>query len=101
MGITAAAAAALYRAQLTPPSAEGATAEAGAPTFGQAMSRAMDQAVDLGHRADASASLALTGQGSVTDVVLAVGRAELALQTAVAVRDRVIGAYQEVMRMPV
>jgi flagellar hook-basal body complex protein FliE len=30
-----------------------------------------------------------------------VGRAELTLQTAVAVRDRVVAAYQEVMRMPI
>jgi flagellar hook-basal body complex protein FliE len=37
----------------------------------------------------------------VTDVVLAVARAELALQTAVAVRDRVVAAYQDVMRMPI
>ena len=43
----------------------------------------------------------LTGQGSVTDVVLAVSRAELALQTATAVRDRVVTAYQDVMRMPI
>jgi flagellar hook-basal body complex protein FliE len=41
------------------------------------------------------------GEGSVTDLVIAVGRAELTLQTAVAVRDRVVAAYQEVMRMPI
>ena len=46
-------------------------------------------------------AIVLTGQGSVTDVVLAVGRAELTLQTAVAVRDRVVAAYQDVMRMPI
>lgn len=96
MAITAAGAAALYRAAANP-----AGAAIGGPSFGQAMTRAMEQAVDLGHGADVAASQALTGQGSVTDVVLAVGRAELALQTAVAVRDRVVGAYQEVMRMPV
>ena len=33
--------------------------------------------------------------------LLAVGRAELTLQTAVAVRDRVVAAYQDVMRMPI
>ena len=43
----------------------------------------------------------LMGEGSVTDLVVAVGRAELTLQTAVAVRDRVVAAYQEVMRMPI
>jgi flagellar hook-basal body complex protein FliE len=33
-------------------------------------------------------------------VVEAVNAAELTLQTVVAVRDRIIGAYQEIMRMP-
>jgi len=69
--------------------------------FGAALSRAMEQAVDAGRAADTTATQALTGQGSVTDVVMAVSRAELALQTAVAVRDRVVAAYQDVMRMPI
>ena len=43
----------------------------------------------------------MLGQVSVTDTVLAVSRAEMALQTAVAVRDRVVSAYQDVMRMPI
>jgi flagellar hook-basal body complex protein FliE len=37
----------------------------------------------------------------VTDVVTAVTNAEVALDTVVAVRDRVISAYQEIMRMPI
>lgn len=69
--------------------------------FGAALSRAMEQAVDAGRAADTTATQALTGQGSVTDVVMAVSRAELALQTAVAVRDKVVAAYQDVMRMPI
>ncbi|MBR0643439.1 flagellar hook-basal body complex protein FliE [Plastoroseomonas hellenica] len=69
--------------------------------FGAALSRAMEQAVDAGRTADTTATQALTGQGSVTDVVMAVSRAELALQTTVAVRDKVVAAYQDVMRMPI
>jgi flagellar hook-basal body complex protein FliE len=34
-------------------------------------------------------------------VVQAVSRAELALQTTTAIRDRVVSAYQEIMRMPI
>ncbi|HYZ31614.1 MAG TPA: flagellar hook-basal body complex protein FliE [Crenalkalicoccus sp.] len=88
-------AAAAYRAVQAPeaaPSGEG---------FGAALERAVQGAVELGHGADASATQALLGQGSVTDVVLAAQRAELALQTAVAVRDRFVSAYQEIMRMPI
>ncbi len=44
---------------------------------------------------------AVTGEANLTDVVQAVNAAELTLQTVVAVRDRLIGAYQEIMRMPI
>lgn len=97
--IGAAQAAALYRTAGAP-AAEGA-AEGAAGGFGAAMQRAMQGAVELGRTADATATQALAGQGSVTDVVMAVARAELALQTAVAVRDRMVAAYQDVMRMPI
>ncbi len=99
--VTAAQAAAAYRSTLAAP---GDAAEPGAAAgggFGDAMRRAMEGAVDLGRSADAASTQALLGQGSVTDVVLAVARAELALQTTVAVRDRVVAAYQDVMRMPI
>ena len=88
-------AAAAYRSAASP--AAGA-AESG---FGATLQRAVEGAVELGHGADASTTQALLGQGSISDVVLAVSRAELALQTAVAVRDRVVSAYQDVMRMPI
>jgi len=80
-------------------------AQAGAGTeggdFGATLQRAMQGAVDLGRSADAASTQALLGQGSVTDVVLAVSRAELALQTATTLRDKVVAAYQDVMRMPI
>lgn len=45
--------------------------------------------------------LAAAGTADLTDVVTAVGQAELTLQTVVAVRDKVIQAYQEILRMPI
>lgn len=44
---------------------------------------------------------AVTGEADLTDVVQAVTDAEVTLQTVVAVRDRMISAYQEIMRMPI
>ena len=101
--VGAAQAAALYRAAGTPAGSAGTeeTAGAAAGGFGATLQRAIQGGVELGRGADATATQALSGQGSVTDVVLAVARAELALQTAVAVRDRVVAAYQDVMRMPI
>ena len=43
----------------------------------------------------------LLGKAGVQDVVEAVNAAELGLQKVTTVRDRVIAAYQEIMRMPI
>ncbi|MDF1720961.1 MAG: flagellar hook-basal body complex protein FliE [Minwuia sp.] len=40
-------------------------------------------------------------KAGLTEVVVAVNNAEIALQTVVAVRDRVIDAYQQIIRMPI
>ena len=81
--------------------AASAAATGGGGGFGAALQRAVEGAVQAGHVADAGGVRALTSQGGVAEAVLAVSRAELALQTAVAVRDRVVAAYQDVMRMPI
>ncbi len=76
-------------------------AAGGGEGFGAALQRAVEGVVNVQRSADTAATQALQGQGSVTDVVLAVSRAELALQTATTLRDRVVSAYQDVMRMPI
>jgi flagellar hook-basal body complex protein FliE len=43
----------------------------------------------------------LAGRADAQAVVEALAQTELAVQTAVAVRDRVVEAYQEILRMPV
>jgi flagellar hook-basal body complex protein FliE len=55
----------------------------------------------LGQQADAQSAAAMTGKGNMTDVVMAVSKAEMALQATVAVRDKMVSAYQEIMRMSV
>ena len=69
--------------------------------FGGLVARAMEAGIEISRNAEAASTQALTGQGGVTEAVLAISRAELALQTGVALRDRVVAAYQEVMRMPI
>ena len=93
--VGAAGAAAAYRA--VQGAAEGG-AEGG---FGAALQRAVEGVVNSQRSADTVATQALQGQGSVTDVVLAVSRAELALQTATTLRDKMVSAYQDVMRLPI
>ncbi len=96
-GGVAAAAAAAYRAA----AGVGSAAPTQDSGFGGLVQRAMQQGVEIGRSAETASTAAMLGQGSVTDAVLAISRAELALQTTVAVRDRVVAAYQDVMRMPI
>lgn len=94
MAVDGIAAVAAYRAaSQAAPATEGG--------FGGLVQRAMEEGVRIGRSAEAASSAAMLGQGSVTDAVLAISRAELALQTTVGVRDRVVAAYQDVMRMPI
>jgi flagellar hook-basal body complex protein FliE len=78
------------------------TASADAPnSFGSAMTQALDQAVQTGHTADDQSMQALSGGGNLTDVVTALSHAEMTLQAATAIRDRVVQAYQDIMKMPI
>jgi flagellar hook-basal body complex protein FliE len=70
-------------------------------SFGSVLQNALNNAVETGHTAETSAVQAISGEGNLTDVVTALSRAELALQTATAIRDRVVSAYQDIMKMPI
>ncbi len=69
--------------------------------FGSALGSALQSAMDAGHDADAQAMKAVTQGGNVTEVATALSRAELTLQTATAVRDRMLQAYQDIMRIQI
>lgn len=73
----------------------------GAQGFAATLERALGDGVQSGRAAEAASVSALGGATGTTEVVMAVARAELVLQTAVALRDRVVAAYQDVMRMPI
>ena len=73
----------------------------GVTDFSAVLGRAIQGTVDAGHAADRATVQALSGPANLTQVVTAVSRAELALQTATAIRDRMVSAYQDVMRMPI
>ena len=81
--------------------AEAGRAGEGASGFGATMQNLLQDALQTGHAAEAQSLAAAQGGGNITDVVTAVSKAELALQTTVAVRDRVVQAYQDIMRMPI
>jgi flagellar hook-basal body complex protein FliE len=69
--------------------------------FGGVLARAIQGVADVGHKADAESIKAISGDGNLTDLATAVSRAELSLQTAIAIRDRVVQAYQDVSKMAI
>ncbi|MDO5648313.1 flagellar hook-basal body complex protein FliE [Paracoccus sp. (in: a-proteobacteria)] len=75
----------------------------GAPTQ-SAVQRAGQAAEDFAaHMAqvDRAATGAMTGSVETHQLVQTIAEAELAMETVVAIRDKVVEAYQEILRMPV
>lgn len=71
------------------------------PDFMQALGAVLQEAVATQQKSEATQMQALTGKAELSDLVTAVSSAELTLNTVVAIRDRVISAYQEILRMPI
>ncbi|MBI1308362.1 MAG: flagellar hook-basal body complex protein FliE [Proteobacteria bacterium] len=76
---------------------------AGAGSFGDILKGMVGQAVDAQKQAESLTLAAANGDKSVSlnDVVQAVSKAELTLQTLVTVRDKAVEAYQQIIQMPV
>lgn len=70
-------------------------------SFGGMVRDLIGDAAAAGLRSEQVTADAMIGQADLTDVVMAVNNAELTLQTVVAIRDKVIEAYQEIIRMPI
>ena len=105
--IPGAAASALQAYRVAQANGAGATDDgslaAGAPRgdFGTMVKSALQGMIGQGHAAETQSMAAISGHGNLLDVVSAVSKAELSLQTTLAVRDRVVAAYQDIMRMPI
>ncbi|MGQ0527241.1 MAG: flagellar hook-basal body complex protein FliE [Alphaproteobacteria bacterium] len=69
--------------------------------FSDFLKQGVSATVDALKSSEAASAQAVSGAADITDVVQAVTAAELTLQTVVAVRDRLVSAYQEIMRMPI
>lgn len=69
--------------------------------FGDLLAKSIDEAVDANKKSENVSIQAVSGRADLQDVVEAVNAAEISLQTVVSIRDRVITAYQEILRMPI
>jgi flagellar hook-basal body complex protein FliE len=71
------------------------------PSFGTVLKEAMHSVVEAGRKSDAQTQAMAAGKANIVDVVTAVAETEVAVGTLVSVRDRVVQAYEEIMRMPI
>ena len=70
-------------------------------TAGEAFGAASADFLDTLRAGEATVKAGLAGRADPQAVVEALAATELAVQTAVSVRDKVVEAYQEILRMPV
>ncbi len=77
------------------------TAAPSGASFGSVLQNAVGTVADSLTGAEAASRAAISGSGSITAVVSAVAQAQLAMQTAASIRDRLVQAYDDVMKMPI
>ena len=65
------------------------------------MTDAIEQSIDTMKTGETMQARGIAGQADITEVVQAVTDSELTLQTIISLRDRMVSAYQEIMRMPI
>jgi flagellar hook-basal body complex protein FliE len=107
MAVLPAAAAAAYQSIANIGSSAGTATGAGAANIGGAgsftdfLSGALKDGVTTMKTGEQMATQQVAGNANIVDVVNAVNSAELTLDTVVAVRDKVVQAYQSIMNMPI
>lgn len=83
------------------PKPQTGAAAGGAGEFGSMLSQAVGQVIEHGRAAEVKQAAYAAGKGNVIDVVTAVAETEVALDTMVSMRDKVIQAYESIMSMPI
>jgi flagellar hook-basal body complex protein FliE len=69
--------------------------------FSKMLAESVQSVVETGNKSDQISMDMLAGKADVVDMVTAIAETELAVESMVTVRDRVISAYEEIMRMPI
>jgi flagellar hook-basal body complex protein FliE len=89
------------RAAMPQATAEGIQQAPVGPTFSSLVTSAAESALQTSKTAESMSMQAVAGNAEMSDVVTAVANAEVTLQTVVSVRDRVVAAYQDIIKMPI
>ncbi len=99
--LAAKAYASIQQAQgLEDPAAAAAAGPQGA-NFADVLKGVMGDTIQSSRSAESQIMAGLQGKADLVDVVTAISSAQASLQTVMAVRDQVLSAYQEIMRMQI
>jgi len=79
----------------------GKGSDAGGPSFSAALKDAIGSVMEAGRKSDAQTMAMASGKANVMDVVTAVADTDVAVSTLVSVRDKVIQAYEDIMKMTI
>jgi flagellar hook-basal body complex protein FliE len=81
--------------------AKGSDSATGGPTFGEVLKDAIGSVMEGGRQSDAQTAAMASGKSNVMDVVTAVAETDVKISTLVSVRDKVIAAYEDIMKMAI
>jgi len=71
------------------------------PSFSALLKDTVGSVLEAGKKSDTQTMAMASGKANVMDVVTAVAETDVAVSTLVSVRDRVIQAYEDIMKMPI
>ncbi|MBE0531556.1 MAG: flagellar hook-basal body complex protein FliE [Rhodospirillales bacterium] len=100
-GINSAAAAYANAAKRVGSGLEARDGAAGGGDFADLVKSALDEARRIGQRSEKLSMEGIRDNADLNQVITAVAEAEVTLQTVVSIRDKVIDAYKEILRMPI
>lgn len=80
----------------------GITPLAGGPSFVQMVNNTLDDSIATLKKSESLQTQSLLGAPvSLDELTAAVTQAEMTLRTVVAIRDRIVTAYQDIVKMPI
>ena len=79
----------------------GKAADSDGPSFSAVLKEAIGGVMEVGRKSDAQTVAMASGKANVMDVVTAVAETDVAVSTLVSVRDKVIQAYEDIMKMAI
>jgi len=83
------------------PSATDGAAKGATSDFGESLGHLLDTVDSSARQANAAVARMIDGTGDVHEAMIALQRAETTLQLTVQMRNKLVQAYQDIMRMPV